>query len=84
MTDPPRLEHIAPKLTPREIAVASYVGRRIITKRIATELGISESRVYALLASVALKIGVPDGEDDRQFVGDWWRSHLIVLEEDAA
>jgi hypothetical protein len=73
---------IAPRLTPRELAVSACIGRRLTTKRIAAELDISESRVYALLAAVALKVGVPEGEDDRQCVGDWWRQR--VGQEDTA
>lgn len=68
------------ELTERELAVAALCGRRLIVKRIAAELSppISERRVLAIIAAVAIKIGVPDGQDDRLCVGDWWRETFPI------
>ena len=69
---------------PREIAVAALIGKRWIPKRIAYEMGITPGRVYALMTAVAQKIGVPDGEDDQQVIGDWWREQAKEANAEAA
>ena len=61
-------------LTPRQLAVASMVARCWTAKHIAYTLDITPRRVYALIASVASKIGCEHGMDDREVVRDWWRN----------
>lgn len=66
-------------LTPRELAVATMLGRRWTVKRIACELGVTPRRVYALVTAIAVKIQVEEGCDDQLCVGDWWRRTFPVL-----
>lgn len=61
-------------LTPRERTICELVAHRWTTKRIARALNLSTRTVQIYLSSVAFKIHVPAGEDDRQAVADWWRS----------
>lgn len=72
-------------LTTRELAAAAGCGRRWHVKKIAAEMGVSDKRVYALITAIAVKIGVPEGCDDRLCVGDWWLANVpIRLDGDAA
>lgn len=65
--------------------MAALIGKRWIPKRIACELKISTTRVYALMTAIAIKIQVPEGEDDQQCIGDWWRQQApISLDQSAA
>lgn len=59
-------------LTPRELAVASLLGRRYTVKRIAVALGITDRRVQVLITAVAFKIGVEPGCDDKLSIAAWW------------
>lgn len=59
-------------LTERESQVAALVANAVPTKQIATRLGISCSRVKALITSVAFKIGADPARSDRVQVAVWW------------
>jgi len=59
-------------LSEREQQVAALVASALPNKQIATELGISCTRVKAIITSVAFKIGADPSRSDRVQVAVWW------------
>lgn len=59
-------------LSEREQQVAELVAHALPNKQIADRLGISCTRVKALITSVAFKIGADPAKSDRVQVAVWW------------
>lgn len=70
-------------LTPRQIAVASMVAKAATPQQIAGALGISTSRVYVIIASIAFLIGTDHTKDERVQIALWWHERILPVRKTA-